>query len=192
MVKSWLRRLHCGSTHDARSVIWTMLHCCPWNAAGSPMLKMCGVSTLMYLNPFLGQRTFFTLADNFTNLLMKHTDFQPLYMNPKEGGMPVRLLNYKIDRSLFTFTCYSYLDIEEVTPELAEIGSMFYKPESHQPGAVAPARRGGYFLIIEACDWLWNKIMCAPGFNGFPNCGDETPYPIPHLSAKHTRNSSIT
>jgi len=89
----------------------------------------------------------FTEYDKLINLLMKHSDFQPIMLNRNEGGLPIRLLNYQLAASMFT--AYSYLNTEEITLDLAEIGTMFYKPESHAPPAVAPARRGGYFPIDE-------------------------------------------
>lgn len=98
----------------------------------------------------------FTEYDKFTNLLMKHSDFQPVLLNKLEGGLPIRFLNYQVSNSLFS--CYSHLNTDEVTMELAEIGTMFYKPESHAAAqGAAPARRGAYFPIVEQ-DQLQNAI----------------------------------
>lgn len=84
--------------------------------------------------------------DKFINLMMKHSDFQPIHLNPKEGGIPIRLVNYRTDSSLFT--AYSWLALDEMTTDIAELGTMFYKPESYIAAAPAPARRGGYFDIV--------------------------------------------
>lgn len=48
--------------------------------------------------------------DNFINLPLKHADFQPVKMNRKEGGIPLRLLSCEISESLFTSCSFFSID----------------------------------------------------------------------------------